>query len=254
MKKDNSGITSSQQTASTTVASGKFADKNYFSAKSKDKPMLLVDIFTRPVYDDIQLWKILYEKPKDIDFKLPRTFAGIAKGTIMKYVAVKDPANAEGKSTLSDGSNNNRDNLRYVEIQGSSPTDKPSLELKDDKRTKLKSVKPVEQDVDILTVEGPDIDIPKPNLYGYSIKDSTKPIDYEIDMKQLNLLIDNPDLLKRYYSALYYKHPELNIGAPNLDIVKPNVKGTSIQDTLLLKPCKSIGFDNLSPLVGIVTG
>ena len=247
MKKDNSGIS---QPTTTNQASQPPTSVNYQSTtytRPKDKPMLLVDIFTRPVYDDIQLWKILYEKPKDIDFKLPRTFAGIVKGAVMKYIAVGDPANAEGEPTLNDGSANNRDNLRYVEIDGT-----PSLQLhrtnlkagntdieltgvdEDDKRDKLKSVKLGDDDI-ITTIEGPDIDIPKPNLYGYSITDSTKPVEYNIDWDKLKLLTNdnnnNPDVLRKYYSALYYKHPELNIEAPNLDIEKPNVKGTSITES-----------------------
>ena len=264
MKKDNSGIS---QPTTTNQASQPPTSMTYQSTtytRPKDKPMLLVDIFTRPVYDDIQLWKILYEKPKDIDFKLPRTFAGIVKGAVMKYIAVGDPANAEGEPTLSDGSANNRDNLRYVEIDGT-----PSLQLQrtnlkagntdieltgvdeDDKRNKLKSIKHVDDDI-ITTIEGPDIDIPKPNLYGYSITDSTKPVEYNIDWDKLKLLTDdnnnnnNPDVIRKYYSALYYKHPELNIEAPNLDIEKPNVKGTSITEST--KPVER-EYDNISSLI-----
>ena len=264
MKKDNSGISQPTPTNQPSQPPTSVTYQSTTYTRPKDKPMLLVDIFTRPVYDDIQLWKILYEKPKDIDFKLPRTFAGIVKGAVMKYIAVGDPANAEGEPTLSDGSANNRDNLRYVEIDGT-----PSLQLQrtnlkagntdieltgvdeDDTRNKLKSVKHVDDDI-ITTIEGPDIDIPKPNLYGYSITDSTKPVEYNIDWDKLKLLINdnnnnnNPDVLRKYYSALYYKHPELNIEAPNLDIEKPNVKGTSITEST--QPVEH-EYDNISSLI-----
>jgi hypothetical protein len=83
-----------------------------------------------------------------------------------------------------------------------------------------------------LNVNGSDLDIIKPDLKGYCIKENVHLVQPEIDTKQTELLVDD-ELKWKYYGVLFNKHPELvNVKGNSLDIIKPNLNGSVIRDNI----------------------